>query len=144
MGVKKYVFFCSFILVSKICALMGGFRIWPHNWNRITFAPIFDQNIVENWQNTLFWQFSTVFFLSKNGFKCYLISNLRPDSAPLIKAHLLDTKLKGVKNVIFDPSKISKISYFVSFRPFLSKNGVKCYLISHLRPDSEPSHQGIF
>ena len=26
--------------------------------------------------------------------------------------------------------------------PFLSKNGVKCYLISILRPDSEPSCQG--
>ena len=46
---------------------------------------------VENWKNILFWHFSTVF---KKEAKCYLICIMRPDLEPIIKAHVLDPKIK--------------------------------------------------
>ena len=45
----------------KICRMMRGFQIWPQNSNRITYDPIFGQNIIKNWLKRIFCQLSTVF-----------------------------------------------------------------------------------
>ena len=50
----KRQFFIPFILVSKRCALMKGFRILFQNWNQITFDPMFGQKMVENGLNEIF------------------------------------------------------------------------------------------
>ena len=54
---------------------------------------------------------------------------------------LLETEIPTVGNK--KRSKTDKIGYFASFQSFFKvKKGVKCYPISILRPDLEPSHQG--
>ena len=41
--------------------MMRGLQIWPQNSNRIPFDPPFGKKNCQNWQDTRFSQFSTVF-----------------------------------------------------------------------------------
>ena len=77
-GSKNKVLAIFSFWLSQRCALMRAFQIWSQNWNWITSDPIFGPKTIENWQNTLSYQFLTV-FIGQNGVKCYPIPILRPD-----------------------------------------------------------------
>ena len=102
------IFLIPFILVSKRFRLMRWFQIWSQNWNRITSAQ-FLPKICQNWQNTFLSNFSTVFFLPKMGLNVIPFQFWDKNRNPLIKAHLLDTKMKGIKKLyLFRPPCNSK------------------------------------
>ena len=58
--------------------MMREFRIWPQNSNPKTFGPLFAKNIVDNWLNPRFSQWSTIFFVNRR-VKFYPNKILKPN-----------------------------------------------------------------
>ena len=84
-------FYFPFNLGLVWCTWMQGFQIWSQNWSLIIFDPF--KKSVQNWQNTRFYQFSTVFWPNK-GSNIIWFQFWDQISNPRINAHRTDSKLK--------------------------------------------------